>query len=257
MVKPSRQMLLLSGASVLIAALATGGYFSYRSIQSQNANTLRELEQLGYPPGARPGNIEANLAPTSEQLKARMQGSTPTPVQQLIYNLTQENEKLAQTNLALQAQLDAAQTQIESLQEYRQLNEYFAPKNFEQKITQVEDDLKSYLRRLPEADRFSDLRIDIMAIASAQEYRRFAQQNRLMLDQAERDRIINDFLPGYAFCTGDAVEVAANNALEERMLAQYLRTNDTSLLSTALRQDLLAVLKPCQLALRQSLDTLL
>jgi hypothetical protein len=41
------------------------------------------------------------------------------------------------------------------------------------------------------------------------------------------------------------------------MLAQYLRTNDRSLLSTALRQDLLTVIKPCQLALRQSLDTLL
>jgi hypothetical protein len=96
-----------------------------------------------------------------------------------------------------------------------------------------------------------------MAIASALEYRRFAQQNRLMLDQAEHDRIMNDYLPGYAFCTGDAVEVAANSSHEERMLAQYLRTNDRSLLSTALRQDLLTVIKPCQLALRQSLDTLL
>jgi predicted nucleic acid-binding protein len=257
MTKPSRQILLLSGASVLIAALATAGYFSYRNIQSQHASTLQELEQLGYPGGAQPGDIEPNPAPTSEQLKARLQGSNPTPVQQLIYNLTQEKEQLAQVNQTLQAQLEAAQVQIDSLQKYQRLNEYFAPKNFEQKITQVEDDLKSYLRKLPEADRFSDLQIDIMAIASAQEYRRFAQQNRLMLDQAEHDHIINDYLPGYAFCTGDAAELAANNALEERMLAQYLRTNDTSLLSTALRQDLLVVIKPCQLALRQSLDTLL
>lgn len=249
MVKPSRQILILTGASVLIAALATGGYFTYRKIQSQHAATQLELDQLGY--------TSTGQAPSSSQPKARMQSAAATPVQQLIYNLTEEKEKLTQANQTLQTQLDAAQEQVKSLQEYRQLNEYFAPKNFDQKIIQIESDLKSYLRRLPDADRFSDLQIDIMAIASAQEYRRFAQQNRLMLDQAEHDRIINDYLPGYAFCTGDAVEVAANNALEERMLAQYLRTKDTSLLSTALRQDFLAVIKPCQLALRQSLDTLL
>nr|WP_067299056.1 hypothetical protein [Marinobacterium profundum] len=255
MAKPSRQILIVAGASVLIAALATGGYFTYRNIQSQHATTQLELEQLGYSNTRSPG-IGLNQAPSSEQLKARMQNAAPTPVQQLIYNLTEEKEKLAQANQSLQAQLDSAQEQVKSLQEYRQLNEYFAPNNFDQKITQVEADLKSYLRRLPDADRFSDRQVDIMAIASAQEYRRFAQQNRLILDQTEHDRIINDYLPGYAFCTGDAVELAANNALEEHMLAQYLRTNDTSLLSTALRQDLLAVIKPCQLALRQSLDTL-
>ncbi len=256
MVKPSRQILLLSGASVLIAVLAAGGYFSYRSIQSQHSSTLQELVQLGYP-GAEPGDIDPSQAPSSEQLKARLQGTTPTPVQQLIYRLTQEKETLTHANQTLQAQLDAAREQIESLQEYRKLNEYFAPRNLDQKIAQAEEDLKAYLSKLPEADRFTDLQVDIMTIASAQEYRRFAQQNRLMLDQAEHDRIINDYLPGYAFCTGDAVELAANNALEERMLAQYLRTNDTSLLSTALRQDLLTVMKPCQLALRQSLDSLL
>jgi hypothetical protein len=256
MVKPSRQILILTGASVLIAALASGGYFTYRKIQSQHASTQLELEQLGYFSAGTPGT-GPNQAPSSEQLKARMQSSTPTPVQQLIYNLTEEKEKLTLANQTLQAQLDSAQEQVKSLQEYRQLNEYFAPKNFDQKISQVETDLRSYLRRLPDADRFSDLQIDIMAIASALEYRRFAQQNRLMLDQAEHDRIMNDYLPGYAFCTGDAVEVAANSSHEERMLAQYLRTNDRSLLSTALRQDLLTVIKPCQLALRQSLDTLL
>jgi hypothetical protein len=257
MVKPSRQILLLTGTSVLIAALATGGYLSYRNIQAQHASTQQELELLGYHPGTGEGNTASHQAPSSEQIKARMQSSAPTPVQQLIYNLTEERERLAHANQELQAQLDAAQAQIQSLQEYRERNEYFAPKNFDQKIAQVESDLKSYLRRLPEADRFSDVQIDIMAIASAQEYRRYAQQNSLMLDQAEHDRIMNDYLPGYAFCTGDAAEVAANNAQEERMLAQYLRTNDTSLLSTALRQDLLAVIKPCQLTLRTSLDALL
>ncbi|WP_020679724.1 hypothetical protein [Marinobacterium rhizophilum] len=256
MVKPSRQTLLLTGASVLIIALATGGYLSYRNIQAQHASTLQELAQLGYYPASE-DSATPHQAPSSEQIKARMQSSTPTPVQQLIYNLTEEKERLAHANQELQTQLNAAQAQIQSLQEYRQLNEYFAPKTFDQKISQVESELKTYLRRLPEADRFSDAQIDIMAIASAQEYRRYAQQNRLMLDQAEHDRIMNDYLPGFAFCTGDAAEVAANNAQEEHMLAQYLRTNDSSLLSAALRQDLLSVIKPCQLALRTSLDALL
>jgi vacuolar-type H+-ATPase subunit I/STV1 len=251
--KPSRQMLLLTGASVLIAALATGGYFTYRNIQSQHQSNLNELQRLGFQYAT--DSTTAN--PSSAQLKASLNGKTLTPTQQLIISLTQEKEELQTNNRLLQTQLDAAQTQIESLQEYRKLNEYFAPKNFDQRITQVENDLKSYLRRLPEAERFSDLQIDIMAIASALEYRRFAQQNRLMLEQTDHDRILNEHLPGYAFCTGDAVEIAANSIQEERMLAQYLRTNDSSVLTAALRQDLLSVIKPCQLALRQSLDSLL
>jgi hypothetical protein len=255
--KPSRQMLLLTGASVLIAALATGGYLTYRTIQSQHQSNLSELQRLGFQYATDPSTENPDQTPSSAQLKASLNGKTLTATQQLIIGLTQEKEALQASNRQLQAQLDAAQTQIEALQEYRTLNEYFAPKNFDQTIAEVENDLKAYLRRLPEAERFSDLHIEIMAIASAQEYRRLAQQNRLMLDQADHDRILSEHLPGYAFCTGDAVQVAANSTQEERMLAQYLRTNDASVLTAALRQDLLSVIKPCQLALRQSLDSLL
>ncbi len=254
MPETSRQTLILTGVSALILALATGGYFTYQNIEAKQENNSREVERLGYTTYIRPG--DADSAPSSEQLKARLAGKTPSPTQQRIYTLTQETEKLQQLNQELQTELSAAQVQIKSLETYRQANEYFAPDTLDQTIAQVEIDLKLYLRRLSEAERFSDFQIEIMALASAKEFRRFAQQHRLVLDKPEQDLIVNEHLPGYAFCVGDGVEVATNNSQEERMLAQFLSTNDTTVLSTALRHDLLSVIKPCQQALRETLDTL-
>jgi len=75
-----------------------------------------------------------------------------------------------------------------------------------------------------------------------------------MLSEDKKQKVISDYLPGYAFCIGDGIEVAANSPAEERKLAGYFRTEDASILPEALYQDLSTVIEPCQLTLREQLD---
>ncbi|NVK43586.1 MAG: hypothetical protein HWE39_20260 [Oceanospirillaceae bacterium] len=252
-----RRPLILLGTPILIAALGFGGYFSYQSLQSQHQDNIKELELFGFGMVSHSPYTESIGELGATQLPATFAESDLTPTQKVIYGLMQDKDRLMDENRALKTQLQALEKQVSELQEYRELNERFAPESFDEEIRRVEKDLKAYLLRLPEAERFSNLQLEIMATSSAREYRRFVEQHRLMLENAERARIINGQLPAYAFCVGDATTIAANSANEERMLAQYLRTGDDDLLTAPLRNDLQIVLKPCQQALRKALEATL
>lgn len=253
----SKKSLKLLGAAILAAALGTGGYIAYSSMQTQHRDNLEDLEKFGFGISSHSPYSESVGELGALQLPATFADEELTPTQRVIYGLMQDKDRLIEENRALKEDLEKLRQQVAELQEYREINERFAPEIFDEEVRRVESELKAYLDRLPEAERFSNLRIEIMAAASAEEYRRFVQQHRLMVEDVDRDVIINRQLPGFAFCVGDAAGIATNSAGEERMVAQYLRAGDSSLMTAPLRRDLETVLKPCQLALRKALESTL
>lgn len=253
--RKGRRTLLLFGTPILIGALSVGGYFSYRGMTLQYQDNLKDLERFGFGMVSHSPYSESVGELGTLQLPATFADSNLTPTQKVIYGLMRDKERLLQENRELQTRLASLESEVAALREYRETNERFAPDTFDEEVRQVETDLKAFLSRLPEAERFSNWQIEIMAASSANEYRHFASQHRLKLSSADRARLINEQLPGYAFCVGDAAGIAANSSHEERMLAQYLRTGDAAQLSAPLRRDLQTVLEPCQLALRKALDT--
>lgn len=255
--KKRGKMLLLIATPLIVGILGTGAYFSYQSMQTQHEENLKDLERFGFTITPNSPYTESIGELGAKQLPATFAESDLTPTQKVIYGLMRDKERLLDENRQLKEKLEALEQQVGALETYRQENERFAPRTFEEEVAGVEKDMKAYLDRLPEAGRFSDRQIEMMSAASAREYRRFVTENRLMTGEFDRNAIVNEHLPGFAFCIGDAAPLAVNSSEEERMLVQYLKTNDPSPLSQALRQDLQRVMEPCQLALRQALDATL
>lgn len=239
---------------LVVIAILAGGFMIYQRMQAQHKQNEKELERFGYEMVASSRSIETVGELGVKQLPPTFDEDKLTPTQKVIKSLMRDKESLLGENQVLQSEIAKLQKQIEELEEYKQLNERFAPEKLEDELRTVERQLKAFLIRSPDAERFSTIQIEIMSAAGAAEYKAYITRNRLMMSADQKEKVISDFLPGYAFCVGDAVEVAANSRSEERLLATFFRTDDASNLPEALFQDLSTVLEPCQLAVRERLD---
>lgn len=240
---------------LILAALGIGGYFLYKRVDAQQAQNSKELERFGYEMVATSRNMETMSKSGVNQLPPTFDQEKLTPTQKIIHSLMRDKEDLLAENKTLQGQMEQLQAQITELTEYKQLNEHFAPQQLKDELRSVEHQLKAFLIRNPDAERFSTIQIEIMSAAGAAEYKAYITRNRLMLSEDKKQSVISNYLPAYAFCVGDAVEIAANSRSEERKLANFFRTEDTSSLTEALIQDLSTVLTPCQLSIREKLDS--
>ncbi|WP_136680067.1 hypothetical protein [Neptunomonas sp. XY-337] len=246
--------LVLLLVPVILVALGVGGYFAYQRIDAQHKRNEKELERFGYEMVASSTSFETTGELGAKQLPPTFDENKLTPTQKVIKSLINDKEQLITETQVLKSEIEKLQAQINELEDYKRLNEHFAPERLEDELKSVERQLKAFLIRSPDAERFTTLQIEIMAAAGAAEYKAYITRNRLMLSEDKKQTLISDYLPGYAFCVGDAVEVAANSASEERRLATFFRTDDTSDLPQALYQDLSMVLEPCQLSVRQRLE---
>jgi hypothetical protein len=241
---------------LLLAGLVLGGYVLYEKISAQGVQNNDGFERFGYqmysPSSAL--NIETVGELGATQLPPTFALSKLTPTQKIIHGLIRDKDGLLDENNELQSQIVKLQAQIQELAEYKALNEHFAPQKLKDELRSVERQLKAFLVRSPDAERFSTMQIEIMSAAGAAEYKSYITRNRLMLSSDMKLSVISDYLPAYAFCVGDGVDIAANTRAEERILANYFRTEDSSGLSEALSQDLSSILAPCQLSVRKKLD---
>lgn len=239
---------------LLLAGLGLGGYVIYQKMDAQHAQNSKELERFGYEMVATSRSMETTGKLGTAQLPPTFDLEKLTPTQKVIHGLIRDKDGLLDENKVLQNEIENLQAQIQELTDYKELNEHFAPQKLKDELRSVERQLKAFLIRSPDADRFSTMQIEIMSAAGAAEYKAYITRNRLMLSEDMKLAVISDYLPAYAFCVGDGVEVAANSRTEERKLANYFRTEDSSGLSTVLFQDLSSVLAPCQLSVRKKLD---
>lgn len=250
-------ILLLVLVPLLLAIAAIASYFAYQKMQAQHEVNLADLEKFGYE--MVPSNTYTESVGTlgAEQVPATFAEKKLTPTERVIRGLMQDKENLLAEQDALKSEIEALKQQIVELQDYKRLNEHFAPETFEDELTRTKAQLKAILSRMPEADQFSNVRLEIMAAAGMQEYRRFVSANRLMLDQPQRGRIVSEHLPAFAFCVGNATELAANNRSEERQLIDWFNNPNSTTLPTALSEDLAKLLPACQKPLREQLETVL
>lgn len=226
----------------------------YQKMDAQHKQNSKELERFGYEMVATSRSMETTGKLGAVQLPPTFDLDKLTPTQKVIHGLMRDKDGLLDENKVLQSEIEKLESQIKELTAYKELNEHFAPQKLKDELRSVERQLKAFLIRSPDADRFSTMQIEIMSAAGAAEYKAYITRNRLMLSEDMKLAVISDYLPAYAFCVGDGVEIAANSRTEERKLANYFRTEDSSSLSEVLFQDLSSVLAPCQLSVRKKLD---
>lgn len=247
-------IVLLILVPLLLIAAGTASYFVYQSMQAQHEVNLADLEKFGYEMVPSNTYTESTGKLGAKQLPATFAEKKLTPTERVIRGLMQDKENLLAEQLTLKDQIEALKQKIAELEEYKKLNQHFAPETFEQELERTKAQLKSTLIRLPEAERFSNIQIEVMSAAGMQEYRRFVRANRLMLEHEQRVDIIQNHLPSFAFCVGNAVELAANNLEELRLLVNWFNRPDETSLPAPLAADLDKLLPACQKPLRQALQ---
>ena len=250
----SKTIILLIALPIILGVLGVGGFALYERMDELHAKNAKELEQFGYEMVAASASIETKGHLGVTQLPPTFDVNKLTPTQKVIHSLVRDKDLLITENQVLGTEIEKLKAQIAELEEYKAMNEQFAPDKLEDELKSVERELKAYLIRSPDAERFTTIQIEIMSAAGAAEYKEFLTRNRLMLSADKKQEVISKYLPAYSFCVGDAVEVAANSRSEETKLAAYFRSNDATSLPEALFQDLSTVLEPCQLSVRKKLD---
>ncbi len=254
MARLNKTILLVVLLPILLIGLSVGGFILYERIDALHAKNAKELEQFGYEMVSSSASIESTGVLGNKQLPPTFDEDKLTPTQKVIHSLVRDKELLITENQVLASEIDKLKAQIVELEEYKAMNEQFAPDKLEDELKSVERQLKAYLIRSSDAERFSTIQIEIMSAAGAAEYKEYITRNRLMLSEDKKQEVISKYLPAYSFCVGDAVDIAANSRTEETKLAAYFRSNDSTALPEALFQDLSTVLEPCQLAVRKKLD---
>lgn len=234
---------------VVLAVLGIGGYFAYNEMQGQHKQNLEELEKFGFTVLPSTPYTESKGALGQSQLPATFAQDKLTPTQKVIQGLMNDNEQLIEEQRAFKQQIEGLQAHIAELENYKKLNEHFAPLTIAEEITEVEKQIKQLLIDMPDARRFSNLQIEAMSASVGNEYKKFIGNKRIILSDTERENLIKSYMPEYAFCVGDGIEIAANSPREERAITTFFRQQDNGVLSTELRTDLETVIQPCQVAL--------
>lgn len=234
---------------IVLALLSGGGYLIYNEMQGQHAQNLKDLEKFGFTVLPTNTHSESTGELGVKQLPATFTEDKLTPTQKVIRGLMDDNEQLIEEQRGLNSQIESLKEEIAALQNYKKLNEHFAPLTIAEEVSAVERQLKKLLLDMPDARRFSNLQIEAMSASAGNEYKKFIGGKRLILSDNERELLVKDYMPEFSFCVGDGIEIAANSPREERLITTYFRKQDESLLPLNLKADLDTVIKPCQTAL--------
>ena len=249
-----KNIVLLIAIPAILIALGGGGFIMYNQMQGQHAENLKDLEKFGFT--VLPSNTHSESVGElgAKQLPSTFHESKATPTQKVIKGLMDDNEQLIEEQRELRSEIEALKAEIASLENYKSLNEHFAPLSLAEEITAVERQLKKLLLDMPDARRFSNLKVEAMSAAAGHEYKKFIGAKSLILSASEREALVRDYLPEFAFCVGDGIDIAANSPREERLITTFFRQQDSSILPNNLRSDLDTVVKPCQTALYERLS---
>ncbi len=238
---------------IIIAVLGVGGYFAYQEMQGQHAQNLKDLEKFGF--AVLPTEFQETKGELGQnQLPPTFAEDRMTPTQKVIKGLMEDNDQLIEEQQGLRMEIASLKAHIAELENYKKLNEHFAPLTIAEEITAVEKQIKKLLVDMPDARRFNNLQLEAMSASVGNEYKKFIGGKRLILSSKEREDLIKAYMPEYAFCVGDGIEIAANSPREERLITSYFRQQKDGILSSDLKTDLETVTKPCQTALYARLN---
>lgn len=248
--------LITVGVLTLTVAAGFAGVVIGPMVMKTHDENYVKLEDVGEALGAKIFYEESTGELGAKQLPATFAEDQLSPTQKVIKGLINDRDSLIEDNKVLEQRISSLKMEIAALEQYKANNERYAPLNAAEEAAIVEGVVKKFLVNSPDANRFSNLQIEVMSASSAQEYSKFAGRNQLILEDEARDQFIERHFPEYAFCVGDGIDVAANSNRELRAISRYIRSKDASQMSPILLEDLKTVLQPCQTALftRMSAD---
>ena len=241
----------------LLSLLAVVGYFVYPMIASQQGENTIRFEKFGLAvlPGSQFTTTTGELGKL--QLPATFAEAELTPEERVVESLVRNRNDLIEENQRLASKVEQLEQRVAELENYKLTNERYAPEQFNIELERVRREMEERLRALPEAESYSTLMIELMAIAAQQEYVHTVRANDSMMDDARKAILLQRYLPTYAFCVGNALSLAANNNAELRAIAAWLQEPALSPLPAQLKADLDIVLPPCQVSFRQALGKVL
>lgn len=249
-------LILVIIVPVLIIAISLAVFFFYRSMNEQSAADTELLHKFGFAMSDNDPYSESKGMLGANQIPPTFPGEKLSPVEKVIRGLMEDKDRLINENQRLEDRIESLQAHVDQLEDYKRINEHFAPDTLNQELNHVRQQLKSDISRMSEFSNFSSLRLTIATEAGVNEYRRYIEQNRLILADEDRGRIVDEYLPTYAFCVAKAVDIAANSRAEENKIYSWMRDPKAYTLQSPLKDDVETLLPPCQLELRQKLSKL-
>jgi hypothetical protein len=246
-----KKPIVIASAVFTVILLAGGGYFAFTKLQEQTDKNTQNLASAG---DVLVGDSYSTESEANPELEEPTFNKNLPPSRKVVNSLQKDNTKLSIEIIQLKETIANLNEEINVLEEYKEVNERFAPKKLKDEMVDIENQVKAFLLASEDAERFSVVQIEIMAAASALEYKEYITRNRLMVTTAQRAKLAAEFLPGYSFCIGDGIALAANNTTEYNLVAAKFRGIENLSLPKSLKEDLDSVVTPCQNTLRKQLD---
>lgn len=246
---------------VLVIGLGVGGYYLSIRVGEMHEENVGNLADFGTKVIPIRQGADANSVTTNTEGQVQLPPTMPdeklSPTERVIISLSQQKEKLLEELAAANRQVSELETELALAKSYLEQSTRFAPPPLEEERNQVANQIRAFLDTSSDARRFNDFQKDAMTAASASTYLDLLRQYRLAFGQTEKELIINQHLPVFAFCLGDSVQHVVNNRSEQRMLLAFLRDNDPSRIEKKLLKDLDSIKKPCLKLLSERVSALI
>lgn len=225
---------------ILLAGLAIGGYFLSIAISKAHEENMSNLAGFGsiVTPGGESVDNSNVLAPTLGEPKI-------STTDKIIISLTAEkNTLVAELDDAL-AQIKILEDEVALLNNYRETNERYAPRLMTEEREFAVKTLTGYLDSAPEAEQFDDFQRKVMIEQTANKYVDIVRRFSLQVSEEDRRKLMEEYLPAYAFCIGKDIGLVANTRLEQVKLLLYFKNKDSSTLSSEVYEDVQTIEAPC------------
>ena len=238
---------------VVLGAVAFAGYHFYGTLQDQQSANAAVLHKFGFQITPNSPYSDSTGVLGTKQVPPTFAEDKLSPVERVIRGLMQDKEALIDENGRLKQQIEALKASIEDLEYYKNTNERFAPNSIEAEMEKMTTSLASNLTNMTAFRSLSPLRKRIVTEASINEYHRFLEQYNLLAEDVDQAKVMHEYLPEYAYCFAQAIDLAANDLREENEILQWTQNPERYPLPTRLGNDIKQLVPSCQAKLRTSL----
>lgn len=241
--------------AVLLVALAIGGYFlagTIEKVHEENVNSLASFGSVVTPASTNnygEDGQEFGQAPTIGSTKI-------SATDKVIIALSKEKQELIKELGQAKLEIEDLKQQVALLENYQQTNERYAPRLMGEERDFAVKSMTEYLEGSPDAARFTQFQKDAMVQQTANVYVDLVRRFHLNVTEKDRKKLMEDYLPTYAFCFGTDIAFVANTKREEGRLLSYLQTGDKTILPPKLLQDIEVVNTPCLADLNEQTNPL-
>lgn len=167
--------------------------------------------------------------------------------EKIILSLSKEKDALLQELSDSHKQIRKLEAELKDLREFKETSQKFGGlMTIEDERLYANHSISSYLMEAKDASAFSDFQREVMAAAAARAYVDILQRFQIRIQRDEKQQLMTNHLPAYAFCLGHNIVYVPNNGVEQKMLLEFFETEEKiSNLPDELEADLRAIQTPC------------